>query len=338
MSLRSIRVVYRKELTEMLRDRRTIISMVVLPLLLFPVMVLGIGSLASSLMGNAKKEVPKVMVAGGQDSPRLMEKLRASDQFQFEPAQPDYVSQISEKKIRAVMVVPAGFDAAEESGAAQTITIDYYEGDMSSSLAADKLETYLDKLRDQAVKERLVARHVPVAVLEPFRVEQKNVAPPEKVAGATLGGMVPYLVIIMCFTGAMYPAMDMTAGEKGAWHAGNAVVQPRFADRPGAGEISDGADGVTDHGDAGGPLHGNFVSLRAGAFRFGRRRLVHTSANRFARRAGGSPDGPAAFDVFFWRAAGRGFVRQELPRGANLYNAADICDCDSRSGLVAARH
>src|SRR4029077_10071120 len=36
----------------------------------------------------------------------------------------------------------------------------------------------------------------------------------EKVGGNMLGGFVPYLIIILCFTGAMYPAMDLTAGEK----------------------------------------------------------------------------------------------------------------------------
>jgi sodium transport system permease protein len=45
-------------------------------------------------------------------------------------------------------------------------------------------------------------------------VTQKNVAPPEKVGGNLLGGFVPYIIILLCFTGAMYPAMDLTAGEK----------------------------------------------------------------------------------------------------------------------------
>ena len=38
--------------------------------------------------------------------------------------------------------------------------------------------------------------------------------PRKKCAGETVGGIIPYLVIIMCLTGAMYPAMDLTAGEK----------------------------------------------------------------------------------------------------------------------------
>src|SRR6185369_6116265 len=47
-----------------------------------------------------------------------------------------------------------------------------------------------------------------------FDVERKNVAPPEKVGGATIGGIIPYMIIILCFTGAIYPAIDLTAGEK----------------------------------------------------------------------------------------------------------------------------
>jgi sodium transport system permease protein len=154
------------------------------------------------------------MISDGMDSPRLLAMLQTDDEFHFEPAQPDYVAQISDKKVRASVEVPRGFDAAQENGTPEKIYIDYFEGDVNSSLAANKLEKFFDKLRDKTVKRRLEAHQIPANILEPFTVEQKNVAPPEKVAGATLGGMVPYFVILLCFTGAMYPAMDLTAGEK----------------------------------------------------------------------------------------------------------------------------
>jgi len=40
------------------------------------------------------------------------------------------------------------------------------------------------------------------------------VAPPEKVSGATVGGFIGYMVVLLCMTGAMYPAIELTAGEK----------------------------------------------------------------------------------------------------------------------------
>jgi len=51
-------------------------------------------------------------------------------------------------------------------------------------------------------------------LIQPFRIEQKNVASTEEVSGAVIGGLVPYFIIVMSLAGAMYPAMDLTAGEK----------------------------------------------------------------------------------------------------------------------------
>ena len=72
MSLRNIGIVYKKELTEAIRDRRTVISTILVPLLLFPVLSVGFGSLAVVLVGKAKEETPKVMLRGGEDSPALV--------------------------------------------------------------------------------------------------------------------------------------------------------------------------------------------------------------------------------------------------------------------------
>ena len=86
MSLHSIGVVYRKELTEALRDRRTLISTIVVPLLLFPVMSVGFASVASMLVGKAKDESPKVMILGGNDSPTLVAELQKLDKVSIVPA------------------------------------------------------------------------------------------------------------------------------------------------------------------------------------------------------------------------------------------------------------
>lgn len=69
MSLRSVLIVYRKEMLDSLRDRRTIISMVVIPILVFPLLVVGMGFLAETMFSKARQEVPQVMLLGGEDSP-----------------------------------------------------------------------------------------------------------------------------------------------------------------------------------------------------------------------------------------------------------------------------
>src|SRR5437868_12762690 len=85
---------------------------------------------------------------------------------------------------------------------------------MKSSFGVDRNEKCLKAYRDQVVKDRLAAKNVPISVLTPFDIHQENVAPPEKVSGATVGGFIGYMVVLLCMTGAMYPAIELTAGEK----------------------------------------------------------------------------------------------------------------------------
>jgi sodium transport system permease protein len=214
MSLRNIGVVYRKELVDSLRDRRTIVSMLVIPILLFPALTIGMGLLGAKLMSQAKEEIPDVMVMGGEDSPRIMDALRASKKFHAIPASPDFKTRISDRTLRAAIEIPAEFDAAAGRGEVQSVKIDYHEGDVKSELTKETASKMLSNYRDDFAGQLLAARGVPTSLVRPFKIDENNVAPPEKVSGSGFGGLIPYFVIILSFTGAMYPAMDLTAGEK----------------------------------------------------------------------------------------------------------------------------
>ena len=214
MSARAIGVVYRKEFTEWVRDRRTLISTVLVPLLLFPVLMIGFSALAVKLVGQAEKETPRIMVIGGDDSPDLLASLRKLDTFELVPYSAGWKNQISNKEIRAALEIPSDFQASLEKGEPETVKIYYYQGEIKSSFGADHLEKFLKDYRDRVVKNRLAAKNVPASVLTPFAIEQDNVAPPEKVSGAAVGGFIGYLVILLSMTGAMYPAIELTAGEK----------------------------------------------------------------------------------------------------------------------------
>jgi sodium transport system permease protein len=214
MSLRNIGIVYRKEMVDTLRDRRTVISMVVVPILLMPLMTLGMAGISIRMMKKAKEEVPRVMVVGGEDSPRVTAALHKLSTVQFVPPSSDYAAQISNKQIRAAVRIPAGFDAALDRGEPARIEIDVYAGEIKSEFGAARLQAFFQEFRQHTLEQRLEARNLPASFIHPFDVVKQNVAPPEKVSAAVLGGLIPYMVILLCLTGAMYPAMDLTAGEK----------------------------------------------------------------------------------------------------------------------------
>ncbi len=215
MSLRNVGIVYRKELTEALRDRRTLITTFLVPLLLFPLLSVGFGAMITALIGKAKGETPKIMIIGGEDSANLVAGLKKVEKIEVVPLEADWKNQIVNKKIPLVVEIPSGFEQNLADQREQTVTIDLYEGDLKSEIAKEKIEKYFNNFRDSVVKDRLTARNLPVTVLRPFEVKQQNVAPPEKSGGALFfGGFIAYIVVFLCLNGGMHPAMDLTAGEK----------------------------------------------------------------------------------------------------------------------------
>jgi sodium transport system permease protein len=214
MSAHNAVCIYRKELTEWLRDRRTLISTVVVPLLLFPLLTAGFAGVAGSLLEKAKTGAIRVMVLGGADSPAVLDELRQLKDFEILPAADNWKEQISSKKLRAAVALPEKFQASLDSGESAEVKIYFHQGDLKSSLDANRIEKSLKDYRDRIVRDRLAARHLPDSLLRPFAVKQENVAPAEKVSGAALGGLIGYMVILLCMTGGMYPAIDLTAGEK----------------------------------------------------------------------------------------------------------------------------
>ena len=214
MPLQNIGIVYRKELTEALRDRRTLISTLLVPLLLFPLMSVGFIGLAQSLEKKAEQKTRKVMLLGGADSPQVLEMLRKMEKIEIVPTTPEWKNEIIEKRVQVVIAIPDGFQSSLEQQKSETIEIYKYRGELKSSTWADNIEIELKEFSKKVVESRLEASHVPASVLTPFKIEQENVAPPEKVGGETFGGLIAYMVILLCMIGGMYPAMDLTAGEK----------------------------------------------------------------------------------------------------------------------------
>jgi sodium transport system permease protein len=214
MSLRNIGIVYRKELTEAARDRRTLISSILIPLFLFPVLTFGIGYAFVEVAGEAAREPSKIMILGGEDSPDVVQELQKARNLRVLPRSADYVDQISDKKIRAAVDIPPGFQAAVARGDHPDVKIYIFKDDLKSMNGAIRIEKLFMEYRDTIVRGRLAFDQLPESLMKPFDIEQQNVVSDEKVAGESYGGLITYLVILMSMTGAMYPAMDLTAGEK----------------------------------------------------------------------------------------------------------------------------
>jgi sodium transport system permease protein len=211
MSRRNIATVYGKELRDMLRDRRTLISMIVIPTLVMPAVMAAVVFVAFKVAREIAATAPTIMVIGGDDSPKAREALTTQGTLKILPLAENWKTLIADKKLRAAVEIPPGFDAAINRGEVAAIKVYNYDGEMRSDRAVGEVRRFFGRYGDRIVEARLAERGLTMAAIKPLEVKAENVAPPEKVGG---GGIIPYFFLLLAFTGAMYPAMDLTAGEK----------------------------------------------------------------------------------------------------------------------------
>jgi sodium transport system permease protein len=219
MRIGTVQTIFRKEMTDTLRDRRTLIFMLAVPLAAIPILLMVISQLMTGQIEKEMGRTSSVFVQGMEFLPDdLRGNLTDAEGFTVEPDTDsdlnDMIERVKTGEIDALMVVPESFDKAIALESPTEIEIFYDEAEIRSGFAVDRLDSVLTSFRKATISARLQQREISEDVIKPFDITSRNVASMKKVAGETLGAMLPYLIIIMCFMGAMYPAIDLAAGEK----------------------------------------------------------------------------------------------------------------------------
>jgi hypothetical protein len=160
MNWRNILTVYGKELRDMLRDRRTIISMIVVPTFVMPALMGVIIFVGIKVARDVASTAPTVMVLGGEDSPAVRAALQAQTRVKIVPASENWRRLISDKKLRAVVEIPPGFDAVLERGERATIKVFNYEGELRSDRAVSEVRRIFGAHAEKIVEARLAERGV----------------------------------------------------------------------------------------------------------------------------------------------------------------------------------
>src|SRR5215510_2384218 len=205
MQLNLIKLIYLKELLDLLRDRRTIISMLVLPLLFIPLIFLGLNYFLSRSINRAQDK--QFSIALKQETG--LEGITTSlEQAGFKVRPSDNPRRAVENKETEL-----GMDVSGEMNS-PTIRIYADQSQLEVTVASGRIETALNQLKETRIKNELQRAGMPERILTPFTVEKVNIAPPQKMSGMIIGNVIGYLFVTFIFMGAMYPAIDMTAGEK----------------------------------------------------------------------------------------------------------------------------
>ena len=201
-------VVFRKELRETLRDRRTLIVMMAIPILLYPVLLIATEQFALLGIRRIEGEASHVAVTGPA-SDDVIEFLASDEELELLDV-PEPVEAVRSKFVGAVVV----FGPLPEGEGTQRATVLYDAADERSQRARTVLARALRNWDDTLLARRLTERGLPTGFADPLAVADSSVARAEELGGYTLGRFLPMLLIIMTLLGTFYPAIDMAAGEK----------------------------------------------------------------------------------------------------------------------------
>ncbi|MFH1278780.1 MAG: ABC transporter permease subunit/CPBP intramembrane protease [Candidatus Eisenbacteria bacterium] len=208
MNLRDTLVVLRKEMVDLLRDRRSIIAMFVFPIVIHPVLIFGSARLSDYGEEKLDRESISAVLVGGNAPMR--EAIAGAAGVRIVSAI-DPRRAVEEGKTDVALLLPE----ALEAGAPETpeVTVLFTASRELSRTAKDRvveaLEAYRETVRDQRL-EALGAAHL----RDVLPVEIRNVASEERMAGGKLGRMVPFLIVFLLLNGASFAAVDLFAGER----------------------------------------------------------------------------------------------------------------------------
>jgi len=209
--MRDALVVWRKELVDALRDRRTLLMVLVSSVLLGPAVLVAVSSLVATLESTAERR--EVVVAGIDAAPTLRNFLERQA-YHVRPAPLDYEAQLRRSVLPdPVVVVPADFESALRRGDSPVVEVVSDASNRRAQAGAARVERLLRGFSRERTVLTLALRGVSVEVLDPLQVESRDLASAQSRA-AQFTGMLPFFVLMAVIYGALHAALDTTAGER----------------------------------------------------------------------------------------------------------------------------
>ena len=203
--------VYRKEIVDALRDRRTLMVVLFSSVLMGPLLLVALSALLASFEASAEGRV--VYVDGVENAPGLINFLQRQTRI-VKPPPADYEAQLRARKWSdPVLVVPKGFDAAVQRGEAPASEVVSDSGNAQAQAGAARVRRLLAAYAQERTTLTLALRGVATELLEPFEVQERDLAS-ARTRAAQITGMLPFFVIMAVLYGALNAALDTTAGER----------------------------------------------------------------------------------------------------------------------------
>lgn len=222
MNIKTVMSLYKKEFIDIIRDKKTIIMMIVLPIILYPLLMFAGLKIGSMISENEKSHEYKISMTL-DNSAFNIGKNQINDKRN---SLKDFISDNDDYKLYCIDSKDCSEDLrnnyidayiSEEKNEDGTVSyvINYNSSETNSLNAMNALDKVL-KDYNTSLSKKIVQGYGLDAEksLNPIEITSKNFSSSEKSIGSILGLIVPLLLIVSILMGSIYPAIDVTAGEK----------------------------------------------------------------------------------------------------------------------------
>lgn len=205
-------VVFKKEASENIRDRRTMLNSLVYGPLFGPLLFV---ALMGMMLGKASERAERTLelpVVGGEYAPNLIDYLRQAD-IEIKPAPEDPERAVRDQDEELVLRIPDGFGERWREGRSAPIELIYDDSRQFTATSVRRVSAVLEAYGGTHAALRLTARGVHPELVRPVVIVKRDQSSPQSRAGMILV-FLPYILILGAFLGGMYLAIDTTAGER----------------------------------------------------------------------------------------------------------------------------
>lgn len=212
--MKEILTVLKKEIKDTLRDRRTLITAIIMPIVLMPLLMVGSFKIQESQQKSAQNQEAIVAIENGDAAPELVNFLSKQDKIKISDAAGKAAENLKNGVIQSYLVIPNNYSGL--MAAQQPVLLDVYQQstNLKSAVAAQKVQTALTLYNDTLVAQKLTTAGLNPGVLRTIVANPKDTATEQEKGGFVLGFILPMFIVVFSIAGGMYVAIDVSAGEK----------------------------------------------------------------------------------------------------------------------------
>ena len=212
--MKNIFTIFSKEIKDILRDKRTLTVMLLIPLVVYPAIFIGITKYMTAQNEKAVAETLRIGIISNGNQSDFETFVSTMPNTKISPVSDTTSAKeaILSDSIDVAYFFPEGFDSAVAK--LQGTGFQYFYASTNNEFEVAIVENINTVYKQALVKKKLAQIEVSETVLEPAKSISRNLASAREQLGSVIGGILPYFFIIFCMIGCMYPAIDLAAGEK----------------------------------------------------------------------------------------------------------------------------